>query len=231
MARHQQPGRASTVRPPPRRADGPMVESSGEITQLVQRWSDGDEDAFRRLMALVYDDLRRIARHHIQVGQPDGTVDTTTLVHEAYLKLAGATEGTWRCRAQFFAFCSKVMRNILVDFARMRQADKRGGKDIRIPLTDDSAAVHAQAVEVLVVEDLLQKLTERHERMARVLECRFFGGMSVPETAEALSTSTRTVEREWARARAYLYRELVAGGGAGSRLDQASGLPSQSAET
>ncbi len=189
-----------------------MAESSGTITRLVQRWSDGDEDAFQRLVDLVYEDLRRIAHHHIHIGRRDTSVDTTALVHEAYLKLAGKEEGTWRCRAQFFAFCSKVMRNILVDFARRRQAARRGAAWIRVPLTEETAgadSVDAEAANLLAVEDALQKLSERNARMARVVECRFFGGMSVAETAEALNTSTRTVEREWARARAYLYRALA----------------------
>jgi RNA polymerase sigma factor (TIGR02999 family) len=180
----------------------------GEITQLVRQWSEGDADAFDRLIDLVYDDLRSIAHRHLAVGARGGTVDTTALVHEAYLKLARVEGGTWDCRAQFFAFCSKAMRRILIDFARRRSAAKAGGGQVRVPLTEDSAVVEAEVTRMLGVEEALQLLEQRDPRMGRIVECRFFGGMSVPDTAEALGTSPRTVEREWARARAYLYAAL-----------------------
>lgn len=180
----------------------------GEITKLVRRWSEGDGSAFDRLIELVYDDLRRIAHHHLQMGARGGTVDTTALVHEAYLKLARAEGGSFEGRAQFFAFCSKAMRRILIDYARRRAAAKRGGERIRVPLTDDAAVIDAEVSRMLGVEEALRQLEQRDERMGRIVECRFFGGMSVPDTAEALRTSTRTVEREWARARAYLYSAL-----------------------
>jgi len=187
-----------------------MNHDKGEITRLVSAWSDGDDDAFDRLIELVYDDLRGLAHHHLGLGARDDVVDTTVLVHEAYLKLAKVEGGSWRSRAQFFAFCSKAMRRILIDFARRRQTDKRGGTRVRVPLMEDTAAVDADISEILAVEDALQQLERRNARMARIVECRFFGGMSVPETAEALDTSTRTVEREWARARAYLHKALTA---------------------
>lgn len=186
-----------------------MSESSqGEITRLVRRWSEGDSDAFDRLIELVYDDLRRIAHHHIELGASGGTVNTTALVHEAYLKLARVEGGAWDNRAQFFAFCSKAMRRILIDYARRRSAAKRGGSRTRVPLTEDAAVIDAEVTRMLSVEEALQELEQRDERMGRIVECRFFGGMSVPDTAEALGTSTRTVEREWARARAYLSHAL-----------------------
>lgn len=201
--------------PGPREHDSPRSspdrEAAGEITELVQRWSAGDRDAFDRLIELVYDDLRRIAHKHLEVGSRANTVDTTALVHEAYLKLVPVEGGSFASRAQFFAFCSKAMRRILIDFARRRTAEKRGGGAVRVPLTEDAAVVDAEAMRILGVEDALQELEKRDERMARIVECRFFGGMSVPETAEALETSSRTVERDWARARAYLYRALHAG--------------------
>ncbi len=187
-------------------ASGPP---QGEITRLVARWSEGEEGAFERLIELVYDDLKRIAHHHLALGARDAVVDTTVLVHEAYLRLAGVDEGDWAGRAQFFAFCSKAMRRILIDYARKQSADKRGGARIQVPLTPETAAVAADVGEILAVEDALVRLEDRNPRMARIVECRFFGGMSVPETAEALTTSTRTVEREWARARAYLHHALA----------------------
>ena len=181
-----------------------MSDHQGQITQLVSAWSQGDKPAFDELMELVYDDLRRIAHRHIRDGDRDGLVDTTMLVHEAYMKLVHSEDGTWESRAQFFAFCSKAMRRILIDFARARLAHKRGGGAVRVPLREDLSAVAAEATDILVIEEALQKLEARSPRMAGVVECRFFGGMSVAETAEALVTSTRTVEREWTRARAYL---------------------------
>jgi len=181
---------------------------SGEITRLVAGWSRGEEGAFERLIELVYDDLRVIAHHHLKLGGPDAILDTTVLVHEAYVRLAGVDEAAWGGRAQFFAFCSTAMRRILIDFARRRSAEKRGGTRVRVPLGEDMASVDANIDEILVVEETLSKLEQRNPRMARIVECRFFGGMANPETAEALGVSLRTVEREWTRARAYLQRAL-----------------------
>lgn len=185
-----------------------MPEDPGEITRLADQWSQGDEEAFHRLIELVYDDLRRIARRHLRTQGSDLTLDTTGLAHEAYIKLAGVEEGVWRSRGQFFAFCSRAMRTILIDYARRRRALKRGGSRVRVPLTDDAAAVDSQAAELLALDEALELLASRNERMARVVECRFYGGLTVSETAEALDTSERTVEREWARARAYLHRAM-----------------------
>lgn len=186
-----------------------MAAPREEITRLVQSWSAGEEGALDELIEAVYDDLRRIAHHHLRLSRGDGTVHTTALVHEAYVKLAGANDGVWESRAQFFAFCSKAMRRILIDFARRRSSAKRGGGLVRVALKEDAAVVEAQVVELLTIDEVLQQLEARNARMARIAECRFFGGMSVPETAEALGTSARTVEREWARARAYLIQALA----------------------
>lgn len=185
-----------------------MEDPTGEITHLVERWSQGDELALDRLVELVYDDLRRIARYHLR-RQPVGrTFGATVLVHELYLKLAGIQEGSWGSRGRFFAFCSKAMRRILIDYARQHQTMKRGGARVQVPLAEDSVIVDAETAELLALDEALELLAARNERMARIVECRFFGGLSVPETAETLGTSTRTVEREWARARAYLRQVL-----------------------
>lgn len=180
----------------------------GEITRLARRWSEGDDEAFDRLVELVYDDLRRIAHHHLDAGARGGTVDTTALVHEAYLKLARVEGGVWDGRAQFMAFCSKAMRRILIDYARRRSAVKRGGPLVRVPLRDDDAVVEAEVTRMLSIDEALQGLEQHDARMGRIVECRFFGGMTVADTAEAVGASTRTVEREWARARAYLHEAL-----------------------
>jgi RNA polymerase sigma factor (TIGR02999 family) len=185
-----------------------MDEMSGEITLLARRWSDGDEYAFDQLVELVYDDLRRIAHSHVRKAEGGETVSTTALVHEAYLKLAGADPGEWAGRAQFFAFCSKAMRRILIDYARERNAMKRGGGRVQVPLTPESAVVDQEVNRLLAVDEALVALERRDPRMVRIAECRFFAGLSVSETAEAMSVSPRTVEREWARARAYLHQLL-----------------------
>jgi len=181
-----------------------MTDSRGEITRLMARWSDGDAEAADRLIELVYDDLRAIARRHLASSGSDAVLDTTVLVHEAYLKIWGSAEGEWPRRAHFFAFCSTVMRRLLIDFARRRHSLKRGGTRVQVPLRDDTAVVDAEAIDLLAVDEAIAELAARSPRMARVVECRFFGGMSVAETAEALETSVRTVEREWTRARVYL---------------------------
>lgn len=191
--------------------DAEADAEAGDITRLVSRWSQGDDEALDQLVALVYDDLRHIARRHLRLGERDPVLDTGVLVHEVYIKVARVQEGAWPTRAHFFAFCSTVMRRFLMDFARERQAKKRGGTRVQVPLSDDLAAVDAQVLDVLAVEDAINRLEQRSPRMARIVECRFFGGMSVAETAEALETSPRTVEREWARARAYLMSALGEG--------------------
>lgn len=186
-----------------------MDERPGDITRLARQWADGDEAAFERLIDLVYDDLRQIARRQIARSDASGTIDTTGLVHEAYLKLAGPSNVHWLARGQFYAFCSKVMRRILIDYARARHAEKRGGGQLRVPLTPETARVEVQATQLLALEEALDWLEARDPRLVQITECRFFGGLSVRETAEALGTSVRTVEREWAKARGYLYDRLA----------------------
>lgn len=181
---------------------------SEEITRLARQWSEGDKDAFERLVELVYDDLRRIAHSHVRKIEGGETVNTTALVHEAYLKLAGAEPAEWGGRAQFFAFCSKAMRRILIDYARERNAQKRGGGRVQVPLTPESAVVDEEVTRLLAVDEALRALERRDPRLVRIAECRFFAGLSVSETAEAMSVSCRTVEREWVRARAYLHQLL-----------------------
>lgn len=190
-------------------ADDP--HTGDEITSLVERWSGGDRDAFNRLIELVYEDLRQIAHRHLRLDRADHTINTTALVHEAYLRLAQHQERVWGGRAHFFAFASRAMRHILIDYARRRHASKRGGTRIQVPLEENMGAVEAEAAELLVLDEALDLLAQRNERMARVVECRFFGGLSVAETAEALDTSVRTVERDWTRARAYLSHALSQG--------------------
>lgn len=180
-----------------------------ELQALVQGWSSGDRTAFDRIVELVYDDLRAIAHRHLQSEHPDHTLSTTALVHEAYLQLSSRTGPEWRGRPQFFALLSRVMRHVLIDYARRRKAGKRGGTDVRVPLNEQTAGASTELVELLALNEALEQLEARNEQLARVVECRFFGGMLDEDIAKALGVSTRTVERSWVRARTYLYAALA----------------------
>jgi len=180
-----------------------------EITELLQACSEGEESAFDRLIPLVYDDLRLIAHHRLLLERPDHALNTTGIVHDAYLKLVDQATATWRDRAHFFAVSAKVIRNLLIDHARARRAVKRGGDAIHLPLADELEGAEPRTFELLALDEALSALGSKDERLERIVECRFFGGLTMEETAEALGTSLRTVERDWRRARAYLYSALA----------------------
>jgi len=163
-----------------------------------------------QLLPEVYDDLRRIARNHLRRHRANLTLNTTAVVHEAYLKLAEGN-GAWKHRAHFYALASTAMRQLLVDHARRRHADKRGGGAIHVTLSE-AAASAAPALDVLALDDAMKDLAALDPMLERVVECRFFAGLSVEETAVALDRSTRSVERDWARARSYLFDALLPGG-------------------
>jgi RNA polymerase sigma factor (TIGR02999 family) len=188
-----------------------MATSPGDITALLGKWSDGDRDAFGRLVSLAYDDLRAIA-HRRLAGQGDGggELDTTGLVHEVFLRLVGrdVARDDWESRAHFYGFASRAMRTILVDHARRIRAPRRGGDQVRLPLDEDTVTGPDAAADLLDVDEAIDRLAGHHPRMAEIVELRFFGGFSVAETAKVLGTSVRTVEREWTRARAYLLESL-----------------------
>ena len=184
-----------------------MASDPGTITALLSRWSGGDPEVFPALIALAYDDLKAIAHRRLLAGSVDGLA-TTALVHEAYLKLMGSQGGEWESRAQFYAFASRAMRHILVDHARREHALRRGGNAVRIPFEESEAPGDDASADILGVDEAVERLAERNPRMARVVELRFFGGLTVAEVAEVLHTSPRTVEREWTRARAYLLETL-----------------------
>ncbi len=184
----------------------------GEVTLLLQAMRDGEAGAFDRLVPLVYDELRRIAHGHLRRHRPGQTLDTTGLVHEAYLKLAEQGGLDVRDRGHFLAVSARAMRQVLVDFARARTAAKRGGPDVqRVPLEEEAAAVASQAELLLDIDRALESLRGHSERLAQVVECRYFAGYSEEETAEALGTSLRTAQRDWLRARAWLRRALEEG--------------------
>jgi len=192
--------------------DGPgrdSVEHPGEeITSLLQACASGENDAFDRLIPLVYDDLRAIAHRRLRLERPDHTLNTTAIVHEAYLKLVDQATASWRDRAHFFAVSARVIRNLLIDYARERNAAKRGGGAVKLPLDDRLAEKPPRLIELLALDEALTDLGHKDERLERLIECRFFGGMTMEDTAESLGVSLSTAERDWRRARAYLFDAL-----------------------
>jgi RNA polymerase sigma-70 factor (ECF subfamily) len=188
---------------------------TGDITRLLQAHHQGDREAFDRLVPLVYDRMRRIARGQLARGGRGHTLSTTGLVHEAYVQLVSETGVDWQDRSHFYAICARAMRRIVVDYARMRLAGKRGGAVPHVALTGDelAGAAGAPAEIVLAVDRAVERLASFAPRLAQIVECRSFAGMTEEETAEALGTSLRTVQREWMRARAWLRKELDEGHG------------------
>lgn len=178
--------------------------SLAELEPLLREWSAGSTTARDQLFPLVYPDLKRIASRHLQSEVDHHTLNTTALVHEACIDLFGRTVPEWQGRAQFFAFMSTVMRHVLVDHARRRRASKREGERIRVALPDEITGPTTDPLALLDIENALQRLTVHAPRMARVVECRLFGGMSDAEIADALGMSERTVAREWQRGRAWM---------------------------
>jgi RNA polymerase sigma-70 factor, ECF subfamily len=181
-----------------------------ETTRLLRAWADGDQAALEHLTPRVYNELRRIAGHFMQNERPGRTLQTTALVHEAYLKLIDVTNVDWQHRAHFFAVSATMMRRILLDRARKRGAGKRGGKQPRVNLDDIPDVGSARAGDLIALDDALNALAEVDPRKARVIELRFFGGLSVEETAEVIKVSPDTVMRDWRLARAWLMLELRA---------------------
>jgi RNA polymerase sigma factor (TIGR02999 family) len=185
-----------------------MTSSPEEVTQLLDAWSEGDPAALDRLMPLVYAELRRMARRHMGPERPGHTLQTTALVHEAYLRLVNQERVRWKDRAHFFAIAAQVMRRILVDHARKRRNPKRGGNATRLSLEQGATVSRERAAEVVALDDALNSLAAVDDRKSRVVELRFFGGMSIEETAQVLGVSPGTVMREWTLAKAWLQREV-----------------------
>jgi RNA polymerase sigma factor (TIGR02999 family) len=189
--------------------EGPA--SPDELTRLLRRHAAGDDEALREIIPLVYEDLRRIAHERLRGEHPAHTLSTTAVVHEAYLRLADVTQASYRDSSHFFAVCSSIIRNLLVDHARRRRAAKRGGGEIRIPLRTDltpSAGGEPATVDLLELDAALTSLARHDPRLEQGVACRVFGGLTVDETAVSLANSRRTCERDWTRARAYQSREL-----------------------
>jgi RNA polymerase sigma factor (TIGR02999 family) len=179
-----------------------------QITQLLQSWSHGDEAAIDKLMPLVYDELHRMARRYMSNEKPDHTLQTTALVNEAYLRLVDASGANWQNRSHFFAVSAQVMRRILVDWARSRHAAKRGNDVPALELDEALAVPIKTGTDIVAVDDALKALTLFDSRKSQIVELRFFGGLSVKETAAVLKVSEETVHRDWRLAKSWLRREL-----------------------
>ncbi len=183
--------------------------SSNQITELLARWGQGESAAREKLVPLVYDELRRVARHCLAGQRPDHTLQSAALVHEAYLRLVGRSSVHWDDRVHFFAVAAQLMRRILVDHGRKRCAAKRGGDRVTLTLDERLVPARQRELDVVALDDALHELSRMNPQQARVVEMRFFSGLSIEETAQALGISSATVKRDWAVARAWLYREMA----------------------
>ncbi len=185
-----------------------MTRTHEEVTQLLIAWHNGDRGALDLLMPMIYDELHNLAHRYVK-QQPQGqTLQTTALVNEAYIRFAGRNAAKWRNRAHFFAVCAQVMRNLLIDHARARQSIKRGGDFSQVELDEAEAVDTVQDEQLLALNEALERLAVFDLRKSRIVEMRYFGGMSAEEIAEALGLSEITIKREWLKARAWLYREI-----------------------
>ena len=185
------------------------ISSEPDVTELLLEWRRGDKAALDRLTPLVYDELRRIAHRYMRGERGGHTLETTALVNEAYLRLANQQRVEWQDRAHFFAVTAQVMRHVLIDHARRRHYAKRGGAAARqLPLEEEHGMSHERAAELIALDDALDRLTRLDPRKGRVVELRYFGGLSLEETAEVLGVSVMTVRRDWRAARAWLYQAL-----------------------
>ena len=192
----------------PRGADG-AVDERADITGLLRELSQGHHEALDRLMPIVYDELRRIAHGQLRDERPGHTLSTTALVHEAYFKLVDVRRMEWRDRAHFFAMAARLMRRILIDYARGKKREKRGGDAVHVQLTEAFDVPGPVAADDLVaLDEALARLEAQSERQCRVVECRCFAGLSLEETAQTLGISVATVKRDWDFSRAWLNREL-----------------------
>jgi RNA polymerase sigma factor (TIGR02999 family) len=214
MVRHQSddaraggPDRLHPFEPDPF-ADVSAMRDEGDVTRVIAEMRRGNQHGLNPLLPIVYAELQRLARRQLRGERRDHTMQTADLVHEAYLKLDALGHIQWKNRAQFFAIAAQAMRRVLVDHAVRRQAVKRGGKRNRVPLDDAMIVSDAQSDDVLALHDALTELEELDARLARVVECRYFAGMSIEATAEALEISPATVKRDWTTARAWLHRAL-----------------------
>ena len=186
-----------------------MSPSPHEVTQLLNDWSNGDREALDKLTPLVYDELRRLAHHYMSREHPGHTLETTALVNEAYLRLVGQKDTHWHNRAHFFAVSATVMRHILVDHARQKGYLKRGGHAPTVALEEAAVMSEERAADLLALDEALHDLARYDERKARIVELRYFAGLSIEETAQVLDVAPITVRREWEKAKAWLYKAVT----------------------
>jgi len=190
----------------------PQGSPANDVTQLLRAWSEGNADAFERLVPLVYDELHRMALRYLAGERATVSLQPTALVNEVCIRLLGWDSVKWQSRGHFFGVSAQMMRRVLVDIARRRRADRRGGPAlVRVPLDDVDVPAASPDVDLVAIDHALEGLAAQDERKARVVELRFFGGLSIEETAEALGVSPRTVQADWAFARAWLYHRLTEG--------------------
>ena len=197
------------MRPPTNARSFPVADSSSrDITQLLARWTGGDDAAFQQLVPIVHEELRRLARRQMAKERPGHTLEPTALVNEAYLRLVNLRQIQWQDRAHLFAMSARLMRRILVDFARSRRYQKRGGGAQQVSFTHALDVAEDQPIDVVALNDALDALAQVDERKSRIVELRFFGGLSIEETAEVLQVSRETIKRDWKVAKMWLLRQL-----------------------
>jgi RNA polymerase sigma factor (TIGR02999 family) len=188
-----------------------MKPSPSEVSRLLLNWSEGDRAAFDKLVPLVYDELRRLARHFMRREREGHTLQTTALVNEAYVRLIDQRSVRWQNRAHFFAIAAQSMRRILVDHARSRRYAKRGGEARQVSFDEAAIVSRERCAELVAVDDALTDLAARDPRKSQIVELRFFGGLNIEETAEVMGISPTTVQREWRSAKAWLYQAIREG--------------------
>jgi RNA polymerase sigma factor (TIGR02999 family) len=192
----------------PTRGESVAHRPPSQITQLLQRWRDGNREALDALLPLVYDELRRLAHRHLRNERAEHTLQSSALVHEAYLRLVGQNFPQWEGRTHFFAIAAQLMRQILVDYARRHRASKRGSGVCMLTLGDAEGLPQRNDVDVVALSDALNSLAEIDPRQSRVVELRFFAGLSLEEASEVMGIGTATIQRDWTAARAWLHREI-----------------------
>lgn len=181
-----------------------------EITDLLHAWNEGESEALDELLPIVYEELHRQAENFMRRERPNHTLRTTALIHEAYLKLVDQNHMEWKNRSQFFGIAANLMRRVLIDYARTRKRQKRGGREEDLPLREDLiVATKERNINVLALDEALNQLSEMDERQGRIVELRYFGGLSIKETAKVLDVSVATVKRDWSMAKAWLHRQIT----------------------
>jgi RNA polymerase sigma-70 factor (ECF subfamily) len=184
------------------------MPATQNVTGMLRDWTNGDQEALDKLIPVVYDELRRQAARYLRGERPGHTLQTTALIHEAYLRLIKQHNVEWKDRAHFYAIAARLMRQILVDHARKRQAAKRGGSDIKVPLEEEMAISPERSVDLVALDEALTRLAGIDPQQSRIVEMRYFSGLSTEETAEVMGVSSRTVKRDWNVAKAWLRQEI-----------------------